>query len=101
MKLKKGFTLLEMMVVVSILAVLFLLSTPNIQKVMNLVETRGCEAQMKVVDSAILEYKLETGQYPQQIADLVSAGYLTQRQAFCSSGAEIVIRQGQAEVTGS
>ena len=96
--MKKGFTLLEMMIVVSILAVLFLLSTPNIRKVMNVVETRGCEAQLKVVDSAILEYKLETGQYPQRFSDLVSAGFLTERQALCSSGASITIINGQAAV---
>ena len=94
--MKKGFTLLEMMIVVSILAVLFLLSTPNIRKVMNLVEKRGCEAQLKVVDSAIIEYKLETGEYPQRISDLVSAGFLTDRQALCSSGSVITIVNGQA-----
>ena len=35
--MKRGFTLLEMIIVVSVLAILFLLSVPNIQRVMKIV----------------------------------------------------------------
>lgn len=96
--MKKGFTLLEMIIVVSVLAVLFLLSVPNIQKVMNIVDEKGCNAQLKVVDSAILQYKLDTGDLPSRISDLVSAGLLNEEQVECSAHQQIVIEQGQAYV---
>ena len=57
--MKKGFTLLEMIIVVTIVSILFLLTVPNIQKVIGVVDDKGCEAQIKVVDSAILEYRLD------------------------------------------
>ncbi|MFQ8583073.1 MAG: prepilin-type N-terminal cleavage/methylation domain-containing protein [Holdemania massiliensis] len=45
--MKRGFTLLEMIIVVSVLAILFLLSVPNIQQVMKIVDEKGCAAQLK------------------------------------------------------
>ena len=56
--MKKGFTLLEMIIVVTIVSILFILSVPNIQKVLGIVNEKGCDALVKVVDSAILEYRL-------------------------------------------
>ena len=96
--MKRGFTLLEMIIVVSVLAILFLLSVPNIQRVMKFVDVKGCAAQLKVIDSAILQYKLDTGQLPLRINDLVSAGLLTKQQTECSGGEQLEIREGQAYV---
>ena len=95
-KNKQGFTLLEMVVVVSVLSVMFLLTVPNIQKVMNIVERKGCDALVKVVDSAILQYKLNYNEYPGSVYDLVNAGLLTNDQIECSSGEFISIIDGQA-----
>ena len=96
--MKRGFTLLEMIIVGSVLAILFLLSVPNIQRVMKIVDEKGCAAQLKVIDSAILQYKLDTGQLPLRINDLVSAGLLTKQQTECSGGEQLEIREGQAYV---
>ena len=93
---KRGFTLLEMIIVVSVMAILFLLSVPNIQKVMTIVDEKGSQAQRKVIDSAILQYRLDTGQLPQRISDLVSAGLISEQQTVCSSGKQLDIRDGQA-----
>lgn len=94
--MKKGFTLLEMIVVVVILSVMFLLTVPNIQKVITVVDNKGCMALEKVVDSAILEYKLEYDEFPGSTSDLVSAGLLDNKQTTCSNGKSIVISGGQA-----
>jgi competence protein ComGC len=48
---QKGFTLLEMIIVVTIISILFLLTVPNIQKVLGIVDKKGCDALVKVVDS--------------------------------------------------
>lgn len=94
--MKKGFTLLEMVIVVSVLSILFLLAVPNIQKVMKIVDTKGCAALLKVVDSAILQYKLDFDEYPSDIFDLVNADLLSEQQAQCSNNQSIGIADGQA-----
>ncbi len=96
--MKKGFTLLEMTIVVLIISVLFLLTVPNIQKTLSIVNNKGCKALEKVADSAILQYKLEYGEYPGSIADLVSAGLMTDDQLTCDGSHSIVIIDGHAYV---
>ena len=93
---KKGFTLLEMTIVVIIISVLFLLSVPNIQKTLSIVNQKGCTAIEKVADAAILEYKLEYGEYPGSAGDLVSAGLLSEDQLSCDGSRSLKIVGGQA-----
>ena len=50
----KGFTLLEMVVVVLILSVLFLLMVPNVKNTLEIVNQKGCKGLEKVADAAIL-----------------------------------------------
>ena len=81
--MKRGFTLLEMIIVVSVLAILFLLSVPNIQRVMKIVDEKGLRGAAeghRFRDSAI---QADTGQPPLRINDLVSAGLLTKQQTEC------------------
>lgn len=96
--MKKGFTLLEMIVVVSVITLLFLLSIPNIQKVLNLFEKKGCEAQLKVIDAAILEYKIEFNEIAESIDQLVEAEYISPEQTSCQNNDQIIITDGQAEI---
>lgn len=93
---KKGFTLLEMIVVVMIIAILFLLTIPNVSKVIDTVDDNACDALTRVVDSAIVQYKLTYGQYPNSTSDLVSAGLISSEQASCSNGKSVYISGGQA-----
>ncbi len=93
---KKGFTLLEMVIVVMIIAVLFLLTIPNVSKVIDSVDNNACDALTRVVDSAIVQYKLTYGQYPSSTSDLVSAGLISSDQVTCSNGKNIYISGGQS-----
>jgi len=93
---KKGFTLLEMIVVVMIIAVLFLLTLPNVSKVMSTVDQKACDALTKVVDTAIVQYKLEYGKNPGSISDLVSAGLLREDQTSCPDGSSLSLSDGHA-----
>lgn len=93
---KKGFTLMEMVVVVAIIVVLFLLTIPNVRKVMDSVDNKGCDALLKVVEAAILEYKLDNGSYPNDISDLISEGYLSEGQNTCTNGSNVYISNGVA-----
>lgn len=94
--MKKGFTLLEMIVVLSVITLLFLLTIPNIQKVMTLFDKKGCEAQLKVIDAAILEYKLEFEEIAQDTDQLIDAGYISDAQTSCQNNDRIIIDDGQA-----
>ena len=98
MKSDDGFTLLEMTIVVLIISVLFLLSVPNIQTTMGIVNSKGCKAIEKVADAAILEYKLQYDEYPGSVSDLISAGLLTEEQTTCDGSHSLSIYNGQAHV---
>lgn len=92
--IKKGFTLLEMVVVVIIISILFLLTVPNVSKIINSVDDRACSAMTKVVDSAIAQYKLDYGQMPNSIDDLVNGKYLDPSQTKCSNGKGLYLQDG-------
>ena len=92
--MKKGFTLLEMVVVVIVISILFLLTVPNVSKVIGSIDNKACKAMTKVIDSAIAQFKLDYGTMPNSITDLVSAGYLTPEQTSCSSGEALIIVDG-------
>lgn len=91
---KKGFTLLEMIAVVLIVSILFLLTIPNVSRVINSVDNQACSALTKVVDSAIAQFKLDYGKMPNSITDLVNGKYITKEQATCSNGKELVLVDG-------
>lgn len=56
---KRGFTLTEMMIVILIISSLMLLIVPNLMRTKATVETKTCEAYIKLVDSQIQAYLLD------------------------------------------
>lgn len=59
MKNNKGFTILEMMIVLSIIALIFLLTLPNIQQKEKIIRSKGCEALIEVANAQIVLYEVE------------------------------------------
>ncbi|MGX8835112.1 competence type IV pilus major pilin ComGC [Amedibacillus sp. YH-ame6] len=94
----KGFTILEMMIVLSIIALVFLLTLPNIQQKEKIIRTKGCEALVEVANAQILLYEVENLVPPTSIQDLISKGYLKDTQRRCPSGDMIEISNGEAHV---
>ena len=95
MKNEKGFTILEMMIVLSIIALIFLLTLPNIQQKEDIIR-KGCEALVEVVNAQILLYEIDHLVPPTNISQLIKGGYLKESQKRCPDGASIQIRDGQA-----
>lgn len=96
---KNGFTLLEMIIVLAIICLIFLLTLPNIKQKQEIINAKGCEALLEVVNSQILLYRIENDEDVDDIEQLIQDGYLKEKQASCPSGNEIVIVDGQAEAS--
>lgn len=96
MKNEKGFTILEMMIVLSIIALIFLLTLPNIQQKEDIIRKKGCEALVEVVNAQILLYEIDHLVPPTNISQLIKGGYLKESQKRCPDGVSIQIRDGQA-----
>lgn len=94
----KGFTILEMMIVLSIIALVFLLTLPNIQQKEKIIQSKGCEALVEVANAQILLYEVENLTPPTSIQDLISKGYLKDTQRRCPNGDMIEISGGEAHV---
>lgn len=92
----KGFTMLEMLIVLSVISLIFTLTIPNIQQRLGTIREKGCESLVEVVNANIIQYELDTGEVPSSIDELVEAGYLTEKQTSCMDGTAIVIVDGQA-----
>ena len=79
-KFVKGFTLIEMLVVLLIISILILLFVPNLARQKDAVKDTGRAAIVKVVESQAELYELDHSSKP-TLSVLVSEGNITQKQA--------------------
>ena len=63
-----GFTLLEMLVVASIIGVLAVVAVPRFSNAIVLANTSRVQADLQVLNSAIVLYQAEKGAYPSNLA---------------------------------
>ncbi|EJQ14960.1 competence protein ComG [Bacillus cereus] len=75
MQNEKGFTLLEMLLVMVVITVLLLLIIPNVVKQRSSVQEKGCEAYVKSVEAQIQAYQLENNKIP-TIEELKTKKYI-------------------------
>ncbi|MDF9824379.1 competence protein ComGC [Breznakia sp. PF5-3] len=97
--MKKGFTILEMIIVLTIIALIFLLTLPNIQQKKKVIDNKGCEALIEVVNAQILLYEIDTLETPTSVDQLISGGYLKDTQKRCPDGESITISGGEAHAS--
>lgn len=96
---EKGFTLVEMLVVLFIMAVLILVTIPNVSKHFQTIDDKGCEAYTKMVEGQVHTYKLNHSKYPNSLADLSTAGYLPVDGNKCPDGRLIsLLANGEIKV---
>lgn len=93
---KNGFTVLEMMIVMLVVALLLLITLPNIQQKEEIIRNKGCQALLDIVDSQIILYEIENLKTPGSIQDLINDGYLKEGQDVCPTGESVVIVNGEA-----
>lgn len=88
---EKGFTLIEMMIVLLVISVLLIVTIPNITKHNSTINEKGCDAFVKMVEAQVQAYQIEHGVTPTSMGDLRNKGYLSPEQDSCPNGDTITI----------
>ncbi|HDF0166470.1 TPA: competence protein ComGC [Staphylococcus aureus] len=96
LKKTQEFTLIEMLLVLLIISLLLILIIPNIAKQTAHIQSTGCNAQVKMVNSQIEAYALKHNRNPSSIEDLIADGFIKEAQKTCKSGETITISNGEA-----
>lgn len=73
---QKGFTLVELMVVVVIIGILAAIAVPVYNKVSGTAEKNACFANQRTIEGAIEAYRAGEAKDPENIDDLVEKKYL-------------------------
>ena len=92
----KGFTVLEMIIVMIIISVILILTLPNIQQKREVINRKGCQSLLEVVNSQILLYEVDHDTTDVTMDELIAEGYLKEEQRSCPGGKEIWIESGEA-----
>ncbi|MGM0900062.1 MAG: competence type IV pilus major pilin ComGC [Bacillota bacterium] len=94
MKNQKGFTLIEMMIVLMVISVLLIITVPNITQHNTTINTKGCDAFVKMVEGQVQAFNIDKKRLPSSIEELVSTGYLKSGETSCSDGRQITLTAG-------
>lgn len=101
-KNQKGFTLIEMLIVLMIISVLIILIIPNLGEKSETVNQKGCEALVELVQAQIDAYYIDERKYPASIDILATEGYITKDQKKCSNGTTLSLdADGKTVITTS
>ncbi|MDQ0430057.1 MULTISPECIES: competence type IV pilus major pilin ComGC [Caryophanaceae] len=85
LKNQKGFTLIEMLIVMLIITVLIAIAIPNVTKQSSAVDEKGCKAFVQMVQGQVESYRMDMKVMP-TLADLVTEGYLKTGETDCPNG---------------
>ncbi|MFI8576669.1 MULTISPECIES: competence type IV pilus major pilin ComGC [Rossellomorea] len=91
LKNQKGFTLIEMMIVLLVISVLLFITIPNVTNQSNSINSKGCEAFVHMVEGQVEAYKMDGNALPVTIDTLVTDGYLNEDYKACPDGSAITI----------
>ncbi|WP_010287879.1 competence type IV pilus major pilin ComGC [Kurthia massiliensis] len=101
MKSEKGFTLIEMLIVLFIITVLILIAIPNVTKHFSTVDNKGCDAYIKMAQGQVEAYRIDKGEYPTSISALETEGYLKNGSAEKScKGKKLELQSGVITLAG-
>ncbi|CDQ39673.1 competence type IV pilus major pilin ComGC [Virgibacillus salexigens] len=84
LKNNRGFTLIEMLIVLMIISVLIILTVPNLSKRSQEVSNKGCDALLAVVQAQVDAYYTEHNSYPISLESMIPA-YINEEQTSCNN----------------
>ncbi|MER2106565.1 MAG: competence type IV pilus major pilin ComGC [Solibacillus sp.] len=93
MKNERGFTLIEMLVVLLIISVLILVTIPNVTKHSKMIDDKGCEAYLQMLRGQMETYKIEKNKYP-TILELETE-YFGGEEIKCPNGKKVYLENGE------
>ena len=100
-KNEKGFTLVEMLVVLLVITVLILVALPNVTKHSSNINNKGCGALRQMVQGQVEAYRMNHHQIP-TFAELQNEGYVKEKDNICPNGKKLVIdSQGEVKVSSN
>jgi len=76
-KSDKGFTLVELLIVIVILGILATVTVFAVQGITTRGKEATCDADYKTYETAIQAYYAQNGSYPASDAELVTGGFIT------------------------
>jgi general secretion pathway protein G len=77
---KAGFTLVELMVVIAIIAILATIVGVNVFQNIDESNVTAAKAQIRVFKNALVSYKLKNKKFPQSLDELASGNFLESKQ---------------------
>ncbi|MBU8879368.1 prepilin-type N-terminal cleavage/methylation domain-containing protein [Bacillus sp. FJAT-29790] len=100
LKSENGFTLIEMMIVLLVISVLLIITIPNITKHNSKINSKGCEAFVKMVQAQAQAYEIDKRKPPADVDELVREEYLNEDETSCPNGDKISI-SAEGKVTSA
>ena len=97
---QKGFTLVELMVVIAILGVLAAIAIPKFGDATATANTAKIQADLRTMDAAIVMYQAQNGKDPEDLDALKGAGLLVDVPSPPTGQCFIVGKDGPQEVPG-
>jgi len=88
---EKGFTLIEMLIVLTIITVLILLILPNLTDNSASIHEKGCDALRKTVQAQVSAYQLEKGHPPNSLDTLERDGFISKDQRKCKNNKTLIL----------
>lgn len=82
---ERGFTLIEMLIVLLVITVLIILFIPNLTDQSSRVHDKGCQALVQTVQAQVHAYQLDHGNLPTSLQTLVTENYISSDQLKCQN----------------
>jgi competence protein ComGC len=98
MRNEKGFTLVEMMIVMLVISVLLIVTIPNVAKHNTNINNKGCDAFVKMVQAQVQSYMMDKNKVP-TMDELITAEYLNTGTKGCPNGTKDVLIDSEGKVT--
>ncbi|VEF47808.1 ComG operon protein 3 [Bacillus freudenreichii] len=90
LKNEKGFTLIEMMIVLLVITVLLLIALPNITNHSANINEKGCSGLKQMVQGQVEAYRMDNNEIP-TAEKLKSEGYIENDKLKCPDGTNLTI----------
>ncbi len=70
MRNQKGFTLIEMLIVLAVISILLILIVPNLAEKSSSIQSKGCDALLQMVENQVVAYEMDNGKKPTDLSVL-------------------------------